>query len=184
MIPTRSECLVFWDRYQMLPQIRDHSLLVAAVALQIADLARAKGLPVNQGLLEAAALLHDLAKTYTIRHGGNHSQLGAAWVVHLTGNLAMAQAIIHHFHWPGEILVQNHLLPLIILYADKRVKHDEIVSVEDRFQDLFLRYGRNDQLIVLMQRSLKQTQAIENSLSHKLEVDLDAHPFDRGWMVQ
>ena len=35
----------------------------------------------------AAGLLHDLAKTYCIRHGGSHAQLGAAWVLEATGQL-------------------------------------------------------------------------------------------------
>ncbi|MFW6055546.1 MAG: HD domain-containing protein [Thermodesulfobacteriota bacterium] len=168
----------------MLPQIRDHSLLVAAVALQIAEMARTKGLPVSRRQVEASALLHDLAKTYTIRHGGNHSQLGGAWVVNLTGNLAVAQAVIHHVHWPGEIVVQKHLLPLLILYADKRVKHDGIVYIEDRFEDLFVRYGINEHRIKLMQRSLEQTRTIENKLSQELEVDLYAYPFDSRGLVQ
>ena len=183
-IPSREECFSYWDRYQMLPQIRDHSLLVAVVALQIAEMARSKGCSVSRRLVEAAALLHDLAKTYTIRYGGNHSQLGGAWVVDLTGNLAVAQAVIHHVHWPGEINLQKHLLPLLILYADKRIKHDRIVSIEDRFEDLFVRYGINDHRIKMMQRSLEQTQAIENKLSQVLEVDLNAYPFDSRGLVQ
>ncbi len=183
-IPSRDECFLYWDQSAMLPQIQDHSLTVAAVSLQLAEMACYQGLSIDSRLVDAAALLHDLAKTYTIRHGGSHSQIGGAWVVRLTGNPAIAQAVIHHVHWPGEICFQNYLLPLIIIYADKRVKHDRIVSIEDRFHDLFQRYGINEQRKHSIHTSLQQTRLIESRLSRELEVSLDAYPFDRRGLVQ
>ena len=168
----------------MLPHIRDHSLSVASVSLQLAVMARSRGLPVNTRLVEAAALLHDLAKTQTIRYGGNHSQIGGAWVVELTGNLAIAQAVVHHVHWPGPISVRRHWLPLCIIYADKRVKHERIVSLDERFEDLLQRYGTTAQRRHGIHLSLQQSRLIETRLSQELEVRLDAYPFDRGGMVQ
>lgn len=183
-IPSRDECFGYWEQYAMLPQIQDHSLTVASISLQLAEMACSHGLSINRRLVDAAALLHDLAKTYTIEHGGSHSQIGGAWVVRLTGNLAIAQAVIHHVHWPGDISIQHALLPLIIIYADKRVKHDRIVSIEDRFHDLFERYGINEQRRRRIHASLQQTRLIESRLSLELEVSLDAYPFDRRGLVQ
>lgn len=183
-VPSREDCFRYWKQQAMFPQIQQHSLVVASVSMQIAEMARDKGLAVNSRAVEAAALLHDLAKTYSIQYGGSHSQIGGAWVLRLTGNLAIAQAVIHHVQWPGEIHLGKHLLPLIVLYVDKRVRHDCLVSLKDRFADLFERYGNTEQRRRNMQKSLQQTQLIESQLSQELEVKLDAYPFDRRRLVQ
>jgi hypothetical protein len=139
---------------------------------------------VSQQTLRSAGLLHDLAKTYTVRYGGNHCQLGAAWVMALTGNPAIAQAVRHHVVWPGLVDIRAHFLPLVIIYADKRVKHDHIVTLPERFSDLLHRYGTSDARIASMHRSFAQVEHIETELSTLLEVDLHAYPFDSRRMVQ
>ncbi len=70
----------------MLENIKAHSMLVAKVAVQTSTLARESGVDIDIPTIQASALLHDIAKSYCIHHGGNHSQLGAAWVMQLTGN--------------------------------------------------------------------------------------------------
>jgi len=181
--PTDEECRALWDRYEMLPHIRDHSLAVACVAGFIAQKALEAGLPVNPAEVRASAMLHDLAKTYTIHYGGNHCQLGGAWVQELTGNPAIAQGVTHHVHWPGEIDVHQHFLPLTVIYSDKRVKHNRIVSLEERFTDLLERYGTTEYIRERIARSFNQARDIELALSQAIGVDLHAHSFDCGGVV-
>jgi len=146
-IPSEDQCRAWWDNHGMLPHIKEHSLLVAGVATTLAELAAARGLGIPEGLtaaefvrsVRAAGLLHDLGKTYSIHHGGNHSQIGAAWTLELTGNPRIAQGVMHHVHWPGALDLGRHFLPLAIIYGDKRVKHDTIVDIDERFADLFER---------------------------------------------
>ena len=71
-VPDEAACVRLWDKYGMLPNIRAHSRTVARVALDVAERAVALGHTVDVPALRAAALLHDLAKTYTILHGGAH----------------------------------------------------------------------------------------------------------------
>ena len=184
LVPDDAQCKAWWEEYGMLENIAVHSSLVAGIAHWIGTRAASCGLDVPQQALRAAGLLHDLAKTYTVRYGGNHSQLGAAWVMALTRNPAIAQAVRHHVYWPGSVDVRTHFLPLVIIYADKRVKHDTIVTLSERFSDLFHRYGVNDERIASMHRSFAQVEHIESELSNLLEVDLHAHPFDSRGMVQ
>lgn len=183
-VPTDAECLELWNRYGMLDHIRVHSSLVAGVATTLAELARDKGMGLNVQAVRASALLHDLGKTYTVQFGGNHSQLGSSWVIQATRNPAVAQGVMHHVHWPGPLDLDAHFLPLAIIYADKRVKHESVVSLKDRFIDLVDRYGVNQDLIARIRRSFKQGKDIEKLLNTRLEVDLDAYPFDRRRMVQ
>ena len=191
-IPTDAECRGWWDEYGMLGHIKDHSELVALVATTLAELAMGTGLGTLCGLSSAefvqsvrtAALLHDLGKTYTINHGGNHSQVGAAWAMGLVGNPHIAQGIIHHVYWPGPLDLERHFLPLAVIYADKRVKHDALVGLEERFADLFDRYGHTPQSREWITRSLNQGRELERLFSTFLGEDIHAHSFDRRRMVR
>lgn len=184
IIPSDEQCFELWDYYQMLPNIRIHSMIVANIATYIGKLAQRQGCEINLQVIRAAGLLHDLAKTYTVNFGGNHSQIGATWVMDYTKNPAIAQGVIHHVYWPGEIDIEAHFLPLSIIYADKRVKHDKIVSLRERNNDILKRYGNNPNIVKRIQRSFEQVQYIEQKFKIYLKVDLNAYPFDRWRMVE
>ncbi len=182
-VPSDEECRRLWDLYEMLPHIRDHSLTVACVADFLTRRAERAGLNVNAPEVRASAMLHDIAKTYTIYYGGSHSQLGGAWVQELTGNPRVAQGVLHHVHWPWDIDAHAHFLPLAVIYSDKRVKHNRIVTLRERFTDLLDRYGATDDIRARIRCSHDQAVAIEDVLSQTLGVKLDAHPFDCGGLV-
>lgn len=178
------ECRSFWAELGMPEHIREHSFLVAEVALHIARLCRKRFVPeLSLALVEAAALLHDVAKGYTIRHGGSHSQLGAAWVQERTGNAILARAVLHHVYWPFAMDVRCYPVALIIFYSDKRVKHAEIVSMGERFEDLLQRYGKTPLACKHIQLSLEQGRTVEALLEQELKVDLNAYSFDCRRMV-
>lgn len=183
-VPTDAQCRLLWDAYGMLPNIRAHSELVACLATALAELARAAGLAVDVAEVRAAALLHDLAKTYTIRHGGNHCQLGAAWVQEITGNPALAQGVLCHVHWPREIDLAADFLPLALIYSDKRVKHNQIVTLEARFDDLLVRYGTTDYIRARIRESFQQAEAIERALAATLGVNIHENTFGCGRLVE
>lgn len=183
-IPTDAECLELWDAFHMLENIRTHSLMVALVATELTLRAEEAGMEVNVHEVRASALLHDLAKTYTISHGGNHSQLGGAWVQELTGNPAIAQGVVHHVHWPFDLDLAAHFLPLVIIYSDKRVKHNRLVALDERFVDLEERYGSTEYIRQRIRQSFEQARAIERALSQTLGLDINEHSFDRRGLVE
>jgi putative nucleotidyltransferase with HDIG domain len=183
-VPTDQQCFDLWDRFDMLPHIREHSLVVAGVATSLAGLAKERGLTVNVQMIRASALLHDIAKTYTIRYGGNHSQLGGAWAQDLTGNPWLAMGIVHHVHWPWDIDVKTYFLPMAILYADKRVRHERVVSLGERFEDLYSRYGTTEYMRSRLTQSMDQARAIETALSQTLGTNLHEDSFDSGRLVE
>jgi hypothetical protein len=191
-IPTDEACRQWWDEYGMLEHIKLHSSLVASVATDLAELAAVRDLGIPMGLtreefiqsVRASGLLHDLGKTYSINHGGNHSQLGAAWVMDRLRNTHIAQGVLHHVHWPGELDPARHFLPLAIIYADKRVMHDRIVDVDERFEDLMHRYGSSERSRALVRRSHAQGQELERLFSTFLGEDIHEYPFDRRRLVR
>ncbi len=177
-VPDEAECVRLWDKYDMLPNIREHCRTVADVASTIVRRAAESGLiPAGRALdvplATAAGLLHDLAKTYTIRYSGSHAQLGAAWVRDETGNPLIAQAVLFHVSWPwqGGLLddVADPLqLPVIVAYADKRVRHADVVSLDERFEDLVARYGISEEKVAKINGYLEHTRAVERALFERI----------------
>lgn len=182
--PSADQCREMWALWEMPEHIQTHSLLVTRVALGIAEMVREKLLPdLDVDQVQAAAMLHDVAKIYTIRHGGSHSQIGAAWVQEQTGNPVVARAVLHHVDWPFGMDVRRYPVSLIVCYSDKRVRHTEIVSLDERFADLQDRYGMNAKARQHIQQSLEQGRAIERLLGQGLKVELDAYSFDSRRLV-
>jgi hypothetical protein len=184
-VPDKRECESLWERYSMPPHIRAHSNLVAAVALTLGELLARKGARLSRPALLAGALLHDLAKIYTVDYPGDHAQIGAAVVVRETRNYLVGQMVYHHVGWPWQADIGNDYLlhVLLVNYADKRVKHDRIVTLEERFADLRQRYGRTGRSRSAIACSYLQGREIEQALSRRLEVPVYEYPFDSRRLV-
>lgn len=183
-VPGDEECLGFWDRHAMPEHIRRHSLLVAQVATFLAAGAEQAGLGVSVQTVRASALLHDLAKAYTIDHGGSHSQLGASWTVGLTRNPALAQGVMHHVYWPYEVDIRKYFLPLAVIYGDKRVRHDDLVPLDRRFEDLVDRYGKTCDIRRRIGMAHAQATELERLFTRLIEVDIHACSFDCRGLVR
>ncbi len=172
-VPTEKECYLLWEKYAMLPHIGEHCTCVADFAVALALRAKEQGYPLDIMEVRAAGLLHDIAKSYTVKHGGSHAQLGATWVLQETHNPAIAQAVLHHVLWPWQsgplaALAKPVRLPLLISYADKRVRHTVFTSLESRFEDLLERYGVNESHRVSIQYNFAQSKGLEDALCKAL----------------
>ncbi|MDL2285211.1 HD domain-containing protein [Desulfovibrio sp. OttesenSCG-928-F07] len=184
-VPDQDACIALWNKYDVPVHIRNHSREVALIVASLGAKLEAMGVNINRPLLLAGSLLHDIAKAYTIEYGGNHAQLGGAWVCRETGNYNVAQMVFHHVHWPWELDVNNEsMLPaLLLVYADKRVRHDEIVTMQERFKDLMRRYGHTELSRMYIQASLEQGLDLEAALSTRLGVDLHEYSFNSRRLV-
>ncbi|WP_319582202.1 HD domain-containing protein [uncultured Pseudodesulfovibrio sp.] len=182
-VPDDAQCARYCEEFAMLKNVVEHSYMVADVATFLAERAVDKGMDVDVPTVRASALLHDLAKTYCIRHGGYHNQLGGAWVAELTGNPIIASGVTHHVYWPFALDLEPYFTPLAVLYADKRVNHNRLVSVEDRFKDLIVRYGIPLKLQDSINETKRQALELEQLLCDTLEVDLNACDFNSGRLV-
>lgn len=150
MVPDISECFRLMEEYRMLPNIRRHSLVVARVAWLLVEGFRGNGgqsLVLDQELVIAGALLHDIAKTPCLQTGCDHARAGAEICVRL-GYPEIACIVEEH------VLLRDHdavrrqqgifTAREIIYYADKRVRHEEIVSLDDRLTYILERYSAGD----------------------------------------
>ena len=184
-VPNDAACFALWDKYAMLPNIRRHSLLVAHVATVLAQRAADMGFAVRVPEVRAGGLMHDIAKTYSVRHGGSHAQIGAAWTVAETGNYAIAQGVMMHVWWPWALPQGPEIcsLPFFVIYADKRIRHDNCVTLEERYEDLLERYGRTGPARESIGVAYKQGKNIESALEAQLGWTLHENSFNCGRVV-
>lgn len=182
--PDVAECEALWARYAMPEHIREHSRKVAEVAVWLGRRLQEAGVGLCLRTVQATALLHDLGKLYSISHGGNHTQLGAAWVVRETGQPLLGQGVLFHSWWPWELNLGKWPLPLLVQYADKRVMHDRVVDLRIRFADLLERYGRTELARMYISRSERDGLKVEQMLLNHYKVDPYAYTADCGRLVQ
>ncbi len=161
-IPTRQECLHLMEAYGMLPNIRAHSITVCRFAMAIAQAVRQAGSSFNLAAIEAASLLHDITKTRSLETGENHAITGAELLREL-GYAPIAGLVQEHVT-PADNSGEDITAGELISYADKRVLHDRIVSLEERFCYLYERYGRDEHAVQRISRARRRTQEIEDKL--------------------
>lgn len=152
-IPSLAQCLALMDRYAMLDNIRDHSLTVATVAESLlAGLGETMGNDINlpdPDLVRAGALLHDIAKTICLGNKCDHARTGRDICLELgypaIGEIVREHVMLKDFS-PDRYIMGNFLAKEIVYYADKRVRHDSVVSLDERLAYIIERYGNQDQL--------------------------------------
>ena len=164
-VPSRQTCLDLIDASDMLPHIKQHSLTVCRVAVIIAQSLNEHGKHYDLAEIEAAALLHDITKTRSLSTGENHSLTGAA-TVSAWGYHSVADIIRQHVT-PDSV---EHTVTAaeIVSYADKRVLHDRVVPLHERFAYLKTRYGRSQQDLRRIDAAHDRTQHIEQRIAAML----------------
>lgn len=173
-IPDDARCFALWRKYRMLENVQRHSLVVAKIAQYLAEEAAQKGGGVDVKAVRASALLHDIAKTWSIAHRCSHAVVGASWVIMETKSYAVAQGVLLHVNWPwplpqGSAICQ---LPFFVFYADKRVRHDCCVTLDERFEDLLVRYGKSEEARSWIRQGWEQSRAVEAALGTQLGLNL------------
>lgn len=171
-IPESKTCYELLSRYEVPGHIIEHSQKVALVTLYLWESLRDENLHFDFDLLLSAALLHDIAKMESIRNGQDHAVLGAEWI-ELEGYPEVAEIVLNHViletDLDGPIVAKE-----IIYYADKRVRHIEIVSVSDRLKDLRSRYGTDSVSMGCMAELEALTLAVEKKLFVPLKITPEA----------
>jgi len=173
-IPTPTDCLELMSAHGMLPNIREHSLLVREVAVHLGTSLVEAGFALHLDLIEAAALLHDLGKTSCLGTALNHAEWGAQALT-AAGYPEVAQVVREHI-----FLESDGTDPLaireaeVVNYADKRVLHTRVVTLTDRFVDLMERYGKSEEA----KRRIAGLEEKAQRLEAKLFAPVSLHPID------
>jgi len=161
-IPDRKTCLELMDKYDMLPHIREHSYVVSKVALSIARDLNSNGNNFDLDEIESASLLHDITKTRSLESGEDHAKTGGELLEKL-GYDRIAKIVRAHITPPdcGKRLTVEEL----VSYADKRVLHTQVVSLNERFDYLFKRYGKDSRAVDRISAARERAQQIEDKIA-------------------
>ena len=156
----------------MLSNIVDHSIQVMNVAMAIVNNLN-NPREVNTDLVVSSALLHDIAKTRTIHSGEMRHDLIGGEILRDMGYPEIAEIIESHvvfngFNFDGAIEERE-----IIFYADKRVMHDTIVSIDDRVDDLVDRYGKNEKIAQMILDNKKFILRVEHKIVNHMNCDIE-----------
>jgi 5'-deoxynucleotidase YfbR-like HD superfamily hydrolase len=188
-------------KYQTPDHIIEHCKKVAAVAQQIAKAYMKKGIDIDIESIRDACLLHDLLRIVDIEDknyeklcteaseediaiwneikakykGMDHPQAGYKFLMGLGEEKIALMVIKHRF----EAIIDPNLQPFnieekIVTYADKRIMHSTLVSLQKRFEDGARRYyAANLHLIPDEEKEAEIYQAyfdLEKELFSKIEL--------------
>jgi uncharacterized protein len=162
--------LSLMSSYGMLENIVSHSLEVAKIALFISVELNKKGRTIDLGLVEAASLLHDLTKAECLKTKDDHAQTASQQLKRM-GYERVGDVVAQHIWLVKEGDPSCVSEEEIVNYADKRVMHDRIVPLEERFSDLRARYGLNRKAMDYLERLQEEVFGIENKIFFILQID-------------
>ena len=155
-IPTQEQCLKILKDSNVPDNIIAHTTKVCEFSMKIVDLLERKGIKVDRNLVAAGALLHDVKKLSP----SDHIVEGYEFIKSL-GYPEVANIMKKHglVHVENEEFTPKTWEEKIVFYADKRVKNDKIVSLDERFEYAKKRYNHYD-----IEKELEFTKKIEREL--------------------
>lgn len=167
-LPDRDFVIDLLKMLKIQPSVRRHSEKVAEKALEIAK--RIKKVDIDINLIEIGALLHDIGRTKT--HGFKHALIGGKILRergfsdklakicerHILGGLDKEDA--KKFGLPEKDYLPVSLEEKIICLADKHMAGVREVSIKERFDRWFQKYGKSEILL----KSKKRIENIQEEL--------------------
>jgi putative nucleotidyltransferase with HDIG domain len=169
-IASRAECLELLQRFDMPDHIRRHSLLVTEVAVFLASSLNCNGCRLDMRLIEAAALLHDIGKNLGLDTGEDHAILGARMLDGIVDQ-AIAGIVGDHISLDPSQVAGPITESLIVNYSDKRVRHDHVVSVLERYVDLIARYAKSPSHEQFLRNKLALYFELERTIFSHLTIE-------------
>ncbi len=155
--------------------------MVCGVALRLTDWLAEAGVAFNRPAVRAGALLHDIAKTLCLGPKCRHDLEGARILEEL-GYPELGQLVADHV-----LLPEGHPMDetMLVNYADKRVNHDQLVALPERFAYITQRYGRGDPALeARIALGLERARQVEAMLFRHIDhgrtpAELTPYPADR-----
>ena len=166
---TAEECLTLLERYQVPEHIIQHSRVVHRLALSLCRALSGQGEKLNCARIEAGSLLHDIAKMQSMKTGENHSRAGAALLARL-GYPEIAEIVRQHVILDEGVYQDGITEAEVVHYADKRVQHVMVVSLEERFKDLKERYGRSPEALAFLDNLERHSRDLETRIFQRLPI--------------
>ena len=156
----------------MMDHIVVHSLQVCRVATFLSEHLNKQQYRLNFDLIHSAALLHDITKTRSFKTREDHALTGGEHLAERgypeVGDLVRQHVRLDEYPSPvtlGEVEIIN--------YADKRVLHDRVVSLEERLAYILGKYGKIAEHRQRIRQLWEKTKEIEAEIFRTLTFSPD-----------
>ncbi|HJX33664.1 MAG TPA: HD domain-containing protein [Desulfatiglandales bacterium] len=180
MVPSAEKCFELMERYGMPDNIKAHSIIVEKIAYIIARGNIDAGFNISIEKVIAGSLMHDIGKSLCLNSKADHAAKGRE--ICIQNNLfEIADIVGEHIklkrYEPEGAVMDGE----IVYYADKRVNHDKVVSLDERLEYLLMRYANNKEIIGrLIKENFQECREVEK----KLFARLNFRPEDLGEMIR
>ena len=168
-IPTVNQCYQMISEMQMMDHIVIHSLQVCRVATFLTGHLNKQNYGLNFDLIQSAALLHDITKTRSFKTREDHALTGGLYLAKRgypeIGELVRQHVSLDDYPHPVELGERQ-----IINYADKRVLHDQVVSLDKRMDYILEKYGETPELTEQIHWLWEKTVELEAKIFDDLTV--------------
>ncbi len=160
--PSREECFGLLKKHQTPEHVIRHSVKVTETALKIGSALNQNGLNLDLELIQAAGLLHDIARVED-----KHWDIGADIALSL-GYQALADIIRAHMFFNTNLDDDIKEIDIICL-ADRTVKEDEYVGLEARMKYVLDKFQDNPEALKRI------TERIENNKHFIVKIETLIH---------
>lgn len=156
-IPDEKDCRRLLEWFRTPENTAAHCEAVADLAEEMGEACNRQGAKLDLALIRSGALLHDIAKAEP-----EHAITGARWLS-LLGHDRTAEIVKDHMEFPEEKL--GDLTESLIVYlADKMVKGQCRVTVEERFADKRERFRENPDALSGLERRYGNAKRAEETV--------------------
>ncbi|HBC94437.1 MAG TPA: hypothetical protein DCZ10_16440 [Pelotomaculum sp.] len=161
-IPTLDECWQMLNEAGVDERIKEHCCAVAYTALGLAGNLNNAGAGLDEDLILAGALLHDIA-----RREPNHALVGAR-MLEARGYPLVAEVV--GVHMDIEVSDAHPLTEAeVVYYVDKMVKGNVLVSINDRFGAALRKYKDDRRACAAVLKRLRQAERIERKIEEIMD---------------
>lgn len=158
-------CVELFDEFALLPNIREHTRKVAVIADAMARTVISRGRPLDLALTHSGARLHDLLRLEP------HHGTAAADLLADRGYLALAVVVREHMNPElGDALELDEAT--IVYLADKLVRNDGPVTVEQRYAPALEHFKDDDEATERVHRAVAKSNAVKRLYEEFTHEDL------------
>lgn len=161
-IPTLDECWQILNEAGVDERIKDHCCTVAYRALDLVNKLNNAGAGLDENLILAGALLHDIA-----RREPDHALAGARLLE--TRGYPLVAAVVST-HMDIEVSGEHPLTEAeVVYYVDKTVKGNTLISIDDRFGAALHKYKDDLEASKAVLKRLLQAERIERKIEEIID---------------